>query len=130
MAAASQARMMRPPMPLACVRAGLSGFEARDATEDQRKAAAAQLAWANLVVAQLEGADLRGASLDKAAHLNDATLKAVSLDQTIFDNTNLSVVPWQDVPILGNEVRARATKDDSGKRKSRQQRVEDYQAAA
>jgi hypothetical protein len=89
-----------------------------------------QLERANLTRANLGRADLRGASLDKATQLNDAILRFASLDQTIFDNTNLSVVRWQDVPILGDELRARAEKDDIGKRKSHWQRVEDYQAAA
>lgn len=48
----------------------------------------------------------------------------------MFDNPDLSVVRWQHVPIIGDEVRARDRKDDKRKRKTRQQRVEDYQAAA
>jgi hypothetical protein len=75
-------------------------------------------------------ADLCGASLDKATQLNAAKLVLVSLDQTIFDNTNLSVARRQDAPILGDDLRARATRDDEGGRRSRWQRALEYQAAA
>jgi uncharacterized protein YjbI with pentapeptide repeats len=69
----------------------------------------ARLEGADLSKANLERADLRRASFDKATQLHDAILHFASLDQTIFDNTNLSVVRWQDVPILGAELRARST---------------------
>jgi hypothetical protein len=67
--------------------------------------------------------------MDKATLLNEAALDRASLDQTTFDNTNLSVVDWKKVPILGDEVTAQTAKDATGKRKSRQQRITDYQAA-
>lgn len=90
----------------------------------------AHLEGADLIGAWLKGVDLRGAFFDKSAQLNDAHLTQVSLDQTIFDNTNLSVVKWGEVPVLGDELRARATKDADGNTKGRRERSNDYQAAA
>jgi uncharacterized protein YjbI with pentapeptide repeats len=90
----------------------------------------ARLDGADLREAWLVGADLRGASLDKSTHLNDAHLSRASLDQTIFDNTNLSVVKWGEVPVLGDELTARAAKDAEGNTKRRRTRSNEYQAAA
>jgi hypothetical protein len=67
--------------------------------------------------------------MDKATALSDATLNRVSLDQATFDNTNLSVVDWKLVPIFGDEVTAQKAKTASGRRKTRQERIKDYQAA-
>jgi hypothetical protein len=67
--------------------------------------------------------------MDKATLLNGALLDHASLDQATFDNTNLSVVDWKKVPILGDEETAQNPKDSDGKRKSHQQRVTEYQAA-
>ena len=89
----------------------------------------AHLERADFTAAHLEGADLRSASLDKATVLNDATLTGVLLDQTTFDNTNLSVVDWRAVPRLGDELRARKAKDEAGKRKDRRTRRDEYRAA-
>ncbi|HEY7022132.1 MAG TPA: pentapeptide repeat-containing protein [Ktedonobacterales bacterium] len=89
----------------------------------------AHLEGTDLRNAHLEGTDLRNAWMDKATLLNEAALDRASLDQTTFDNTNLSVVDWKKVPILGDEVTAQTAKDATGKRKSRQQRITDYQAA-
>jgi hypothetical protein len=85
---------------------------------------------ADLGGAQLQDADLRGASFDKASILNNAVLTGVVLDQVTFDNTNLSVVDWRNVLILGDELRARMAKDENGERKSRADRVLEYQGAA
>jgi len=94
---------------------------------------------AHLIGAHLEGANLGGASLaradlcnvwmDKATSLNNVMLERASLDQATFDNTNLSVVDWKKIPILGDELTAQTARDAGGKRKSRQQRITDYQAA-
>jgi hypothetical protein len=67
-------------------------------------------------------------SFDKVTHVNGATLTDASLDQALFDNVNLSVVDWKRAPILGDE-RTAATGDAYGRRKSRQLRIDDYQAA-
>jgi hypothetical protein len=74
----------------------------------------AQLEGADLSSAQVAGADLTGASLDKATRLNGATLTGVLLDQVILDNTNLTVVAWDHVPVLGDELRADEARDQVG----------------
>ncbi len=97
----------------------------------------AQLEGADLSSAQLAGAELTEASLDKATRLNGATLTGVLLDQVILDNTNLTVVEWDHVPVLGDELRADEAReqlggepsDAKGTRKTRQQRAEEYAAA-
>lgn len=90
----------------------------------------AQLKGADLSGAQLAGADLTTASFDKTSRLNDAVLIGASLDQVTFDNTNLSVVDWKLVPVLGDELRAQTSKARDGKRKTRTQRIQEYKAAA
>jgi uncharacterized protein YjbI with pentapeptide repeats len=84
---------------------------------------------ADLSDAHLEGADLRSSWMDRATRVNDATLDRASLDQLSFDGTNLAVIPWQAVGMLGDEVRARATRDERGIGKDRQIRLNDYEAA-
>jgi hypothetical protein len=57
-------------------------------------------------------------------------LTEVSFDQVSFDNTNLTVVDWSLVDLLGDERTARAAKDpDSSKPKDREQRLREYKAA-
>jgi uncharacterized protein YjbI with pentapeptide repeats len=102
--------------------------------------ARASLTGANLTEARLEGADLTAANVsaaslqratfDKLTRLNDAVFTAVSLDQATFDNTNLSVVDWTRVPVLGDERLAQARISPSGRRKPRLQRRYEYGAAA
>jgi hypothetical protein len=67
--------------------------------------------------------------MNKATRLNGAALDRASLDQLSFDGANLAVIPWEAVGVLGDEVRACATKDDKGKRKDWQRRLNDYEAA-
>jgi uncharacterized protein YjbI with pentapeptide repeats len=77
----------------------------------------AHLEYANILGAHLEGPDLTGAhlegpylqraSFDKTSRLNGAVLTDVHLDQTIFDNADLSVVNWRIIPRLGEERTAR-----------------------
>ena len=89
----------------------------------------AQLMGAYLAEAQLIDANLRFSRLDRDTRLSGVNLASVSLDQIILDNTNLTVVSWEGVAPLGDEKGARAAKDENGKRKSRKQRIEDYEAA-
>jgi hypothetical protein len=89
----------------------------------------AHLEGARLQGAHLEDANLRGTWMDKATALDGVHLNRVSFNQATFDNTNLSVVEWKNVPVLGDELTAQSAKDKYGKRKSRQQRIADYQAA-
>jgi uncharacterized protein YjbI with pentapeptide repeats len=89
----------------------------------------AHLEGADPIGAHLEGATLNGASFDKVTQLNNATLTGVRLDRATFDNTNLSVVNWREVPVLGDELVARAGKDKYGYWKNRDTRREEYRAA-
>jgi hypothetical protein len=89
----------------------------------------AQLQGANLCGARLQGADLRGVSFDKTSRLNDAILTGASLDQVIFDNTNLTVVDWGLVDQLGDERTARTAIGSAGGRKHRRRRLGEYKAA-
>ena len=96
--------------------------------------AGANLAGANLDrstlhTASLAGANLRGASFDQVSRLNDTVLTGASFDQVTFDNTNLTVVDWSRVTILGDEYLAQMRNDADGKPKSREQRLTDYKAA-
>jgi len=79
--------------------------------------------------AHLEGAYLVGASFDKTSHLNDAVLTGAAFDQVTFDNTNLTVVDWSRVGLLGDELRARKASDEEGKRKNRSTHLTEYRAA-
>jgi hypothetical protein len=91
---------------------------------------AANLERADLTRAHLEGAVLREASLDKTTHLNNASVNGVILDQVILDNTNLSVVDWDPVHTMGDESVANQAKDKKGERIPRDERAENYAAAA
>jgi hypothetical protein len=77
----------------------------------------------------VDGAVHRGASFDKVLRLNDAVLTGARFDQVTFDNTNLPVVDWSLVDILGDERTARERKNDAGKPKPRAQRRNEYKAA-
>jgi hypothetical protein len=61
--------------------------------------------------------------------LNGAKVRGIFLDQVIFDNTNLTVLPWEGVSPLGDEKDARAAKDKDGKPKALEWRVEEFEAA-
>jgi hypothetical protein len=90
----------------------------------------ARLDYAILLQTHLEGAFLAEASFDKTSRLNNASLTGASFDQVIFDNTNLTVVDWSLVRILGDERTARERKGSSGKPKPHAQRLTEYKAAA
>jgi hypothetical protein len=89
----------------------------------------AHLEGAALGYAHLEGADLSGTSFDKTAHLNGAVLTGALLDQVTFDNVNLTVVDWNLVPLLGDEVTAKKAKDEEGKPKDAATRRDEFAAA-
>lgn len=89
----------------------------------------AQLDDAILIEAQLIGADLRAASFNKGSLLNDAVLTGAYFDQVSFDTTNLTMVDWESVTILGDEREACKRTDSKGKPKDRQDYVLDYMAA-
>ncbi|MFL5653541.1 MAG: pentapeptide repeat-containing protein [Ktedonobacteraceae bacterium] len=80
-------------LPLMRLHAGLSLKEGRHATVEQSRAAAANLAKADLSNAQLQGAQLSRVSLDEAVlvetHLEGADLGKASLKQAILAGTHL-----------------------------------------
>ncbi|MGO8946253.1 MAG: pentapeptide repeat-containing protein [Ktedonobacterales bacterium] len=109
--------------------ASLQGAFLRGAHLERSNLMQAYLEGAELASAHLEGADLRAAHLehadltatwfDKESSLGDTILTSVSLDQISFDQTNLTVVDWSLVTILGDEQTARVSKDTNGKPKTR-----------
>ncbi|HET8851230.1 MAG TPA: pentapeptide repeat-containing protein [Ktedonobacteraceae bacterium] len=80
-------------LPMMRLRAGLSLVEGRHATVEQSRAAAANLAKADLSQAQLQGAQLSWATLDEVvlveAHLEGADLGKATLKQAILAGTHL-----------------------------------------
>jgi len=83
-------------LPLMGLHTGLSLKEGRHATVEQSRAAAANLAKADLSNAQLQGAQLSWVTLDEAvlveAHLEGADLGKASLKQAILAGTHLEGV--------------------------------------
>ncbi|MGO8951435.1 MAG: pentapeptide repeat-containing protein [Ktedonobacterales bacterium] len=89
----------------------------------------AHLEHADLSGAHLEHANLRAAWFDKASHLYGAILTGASLEQVSFDQTNLTVVDWGPVNILGDETTACTGTDVNEKPKDRATRLKEYKAA-
>lgn len=58
--------------------------------------------------AYLEGANLSYAQFDSGAILTGVHLQGAILHQVNFENANLGGIPWHEVTILGDEVRAKA----------------------
>ena len=102
----------------------------------------AQLKGASLLIARLEGADLLGAQLE-GADLTHAKLEVVQLAGVKLTNdkgigpsvadaswagTNMSVVTWSDIVMLGDEYRARQ-RDNIGGKKDQATRLSEYRAA-
>lgn len=107
----------------------LKGASLKNAYMDRAYLGGAVLDGADLTDARLKGAYLRRASFDKASRLNGIILTDVFFDQVIFDNTNLTVVDWSVVPTLGDERTASERKDDNGRPKRSDLRLEEYKAA-
>jgi uncharacterized protein YjbI with pentapeptide repeats len=95
----------------------------------------ANLVGADLGLTHLGWANLTGATFDKTSRLKGAIFTEASLDQVTFDNVNLTVVDWSLVPMLGDEVTARRSKDDSpfehekDAKKTTRTRLEEFKAA-
>ena len=109
----------------------------------------ADLSRAYLERADLSGAHLEGATLD-SAHLEGATLRSahlegVDLKETAlvdthhigpqiadaqWGNTNLSIVDWSQITLLGDEYQARQKYEKQGQRKQKNTRVAEYKNAA
>ncbi len=108
------------------------GAGLNDAHLEEANLSGAHLEGAALLGAHLERAVLSQASFDKTSRLNLARLDGARLDQVTFDNTNLTVVPWDTVRRLGDELVAeQATYFEGAKvrRKDRATRAEEYEAA-
>jgi Pentapeptide repeats (8 copies) len=140
-------------LPLARMRGGLSGVEMLLATEKQQRAAAillrkadlheAQLQGADLHEAQLQGADLRRAQL-QGAYLGRAQLENTSLDNVFlcdergigpriadvqWGNTNLAVVDWSKVQMLGDEYDAHQKTTLERERKDKDTLLDGFRSA-
>jgi uncharacterized protein YjbI with pentapeptide repeats len=89
----------------------------------------ASLEGANLTQAHLEGANLGRASFDKMSRINNIVLSGIYFDLVIFDNTNLTVVDWSLVTLLGDEGNARLRNYEDGKPKTRDKHLIEYEAA-
>jgi hypothetical protein len=91
--------------------------------------------WAGLFPATLTPADLRGAFLDDTTALNDAVLfdaaktRAVTVADLHWHGANLAVVELPPASLLGDEWTARRPHDDNGRRKDRDIRRAEFQAA-
>ncbi len=133
--------------------ANLNGANLRNALLSGADLSGAQLRGANLRGAQLEGADLFRAQLEGAdlfraqlegANLSEAQLKGANLRKVIlgdkqrigprladvqWGDTNLAVVDWSQVAVLGDEREARQKKIPGGGKKEKVARLSDYQAA-
>src|SRR5258708_22466435 len=103
----------------------------------------ARLEGANLSYAQLEGAALIGAQL-AGANLSEAELAGVYLEDVGLANahhigprladvqwgdTNLTVVDWEQITMLGDEHVAAQKVDSDGKKKEEDERLADYKTA-
>jgi len=95
-------------LPLMRLHAGLSLEEGRHATVEQSRAAAANLAKADLSNAQLQGAQLSWATLDEAvlveAHLEGADLGKASLKRAILAGTHLEGVDLTKAHLEGSTL--------------------------
>ncbi|HEU5384243.1 MAG TPA: pentapeptide repeat-containing protein [Ktedonobacteraceae bacterium] len=90
----------------------------------------AQLQGASLEWANLGGADLRSAVLDANTILGNFTVfdQKTQIADVAWNNTPLTLINWQNVPILGDEYQARQPAS-GGRIKERWLRLSEYQAA-
>jgi hypothetical protein len=93
------------------------------------------LSWAHLeraylIAVQLAGAFLQNAKLEavvlKDAQLIDAQGIGPFLVDVSWAGTNVSVIPWSEMVMLGDEAHARQRKDKDGKKKHPVRRFEEY----
>ncbi len=95
----------------------------------------ADLSFANLRDARLVDADLRGARL-RGAHLDAGTVLAkvlldgeTELRDVVWEGVQLAQVEWSQVPRLGDERLTRPRWDDTGERKTADERRTGYETA-
>ena len=91
----------------------------------------ADLVWAHLGGADLTGAHLEGASFDNAVLTISGDKQGIGphVVDTHWEETNLSVLDWAQVKILGDEYEAQQKKTSRGKVKDEATRLGQYQAA-
>jgi Pentapeptide repeats (8 copies) len=120
-------------LPLTRLRGGLTFDEWRKATEEQRSSAVVLMRGARLREAQLKGADLSEAQLEGAdlrnVILGDKQRIGPRLADLQWGDTNLAVVDWSQVAVLGDEHKARQKQTPDGKKKEQAERLSEYQAA-
>ena len=109
--------------------AHLERAEFDDAHLNGANLSGAHLEGTTLAAADLEGANLTDTWFDKTSRLNDAILTGVSLDQVTFDNTNLTVVDWGLVDILGDELSTHIRKADDWVLMDPDMRLDQYKSA-
>ena len=97
--------------------------EWRKATEEQRSSAVVLTGGADLSGAQLAGAHLRNVMLGDKQRIGPR------LADLQWGDTNLAVVDWSHVAVLGDEHQARQKTTPDGKKKRKALRVSEYQAA-
>lgn len=88
--------------------ARLTGADLSSANLTGARLMGATLTAANLSHADLTGAHLERAVLDKDTTLTNAQLNETRLDLVIFGDVNLTVVPWNLVRRIGDEIVADA----------------------
>jgi len=93
----------------------------------------AQLGQADLREVRLEQADLRGAQLQQTdlrkAELADQNHVGPRLVDTRWSDTNLVVVDWSRIRMLGDELEAQQQRSASGLTKDRGTRLQEYRLA-
>jgi len=116
------------------IRARLEGANLMEAQLKGASLSVAQLKGANFGGARLEGADLSSAQL-KGANLEDVFLAAEAhhmgpqLADMQWGDTNLAVVDWEQITMLGDERVAAQKIDMDGEKKEKDERLADYKAA-
>src|SRR5258708_17020951 len=105
------------------VGAQLTGAYLNEAQLTGASLSGAQLARADLRGAQLAGADLRNVVLGDQQHIGPR------LADLRWGDTNLAVVEWSQVDVLGDEYQARQKKTSDGKKKEQAARLSEYQEA-
>lgn len=103
--------------------AHLEGANLKFAHLEGTRLCSARLGNANLSFAHLDGADFRDVILCDNQHIGPL------LADVQWGNTNLTVIDWSQVTILGDEHQARQKKDSRGKIKRKQMRLSEYRQA-
>lgn len=108
----------------------LSGAHLRSSTLIDADIRYSTLVATRLVDVDLCGADLRGSRLDASTVLNGARLDSRSrLYQVIWDGAPVSQISWEPVKMLGDELFAHSSKNQTGKDKSSKEWLEGYGAS-